>query len=148
MLEAYDGSSDPMEHVVAFHVQMALYGTSDAIMCRAFPTTLRGIARGWYDRLPPSSIHTFYKPAREFEFNFLASVRPKPTAASLLRMRQREDEHLDLVAEKREDKKRPRAEHSQGPPPWLPRKRTERAKQTVPRPPNIPLNSTRTEIFL
>ncbi|RWW17411.1 hypothetical protein GW17_00018668 [Ensete ventricosum] len=53
MLEAYDGSSDPMEHVTAFQVQMALYGTSDAII-----------------------------------------VQPKPIAASLLEMRQKEDEHL------------------------------------------------------
>ncbi|RWW72361.1 hypothetical protein BHE74_00019833 [Ensete ventricosum] len=44
---AYDGSSDPTEHVVA-----------------------------------------------EFEANFLFSARPKPTVASLLGMRQKEEEHL------------------------------------------------------
>ncbi|RWV80655.1 hypothetical protein GW17_00058035 [Ensete ventricosum] len=53
-----------------------------------------------------------------------------------------------LVVEKREDQKRPRVESSRGPPPRLPRKRTERAEHAVPRLPNIPLNSTWTEIFL
>ncbi|RWW00009.1 hypothetical protein GW17_00037048, partial [Ensete ventricosum] len=73
---------------------MALYGMSDAIICRAFSMTLRGIAQGWYDQLPPSSIHSFDQLAREFEANFFASAWPKPTVASLLRMRQKEDEHL------------------------------------------------------
>ncbi|RWV95831.1 hypothetical protein GW17_00041509 [Ensete ventricosum] len=53
-----------------------------------------------------------------------------------------------LMAEKRKDQKQPQTESSRGPPPGIPSKRTERAEQAVPRLPNTPLNSTRTEIIL
>ncbi|RWV83644.1 hypothetical protein GW17_00054719 [Ensete ventricosum] len=75
---------------------MALYVMSDAIMCRAFLTTMCRIAQGWCDQLPLASIHSFDQLTREFEANLLASARPKPTATSLLGMRQKEDEHLGL----------------------------------------------------
>ncbi|RWW48668.1 hypothetical protein BHE74_00045258 [Ensete ventricosum] len=84
MLEAYDGNSNSTEHVVIFRAEMALYDTSDAIMCQAFPTTLRGLAWMWYNRLRPSLVLSFDQLAKEFELNFLTNTWPKPSVATLL----------------------------------------------------------------
>ncbi|KAK3000526.1 hypothetical protein RJ639_021865 [Escallonia herrerae] len=47
--DLYDGSRDRGEHVYQFQTNMLLLQVSDAVMCRAFPTTLRKAAHAWFN---------------------------------------------------------------------------------------------------
>ena len=44
-MENYDGSKDPLDHLESFKTLMHLQGVPNEIICRAFPTTLKGSAR-------------------------------------------------------------------------------------------------------
>ena len=44
-LDSYDGTRNPFDHIVTFKITMHLQRVLDEIMCRAFPTTLKGPAR-------------------------------------------------------------------------------------------------------
>ena len=47
-LDLYDGLQDPCDHIATFKITMHLQGVPDKIMCRAFPTTLKGPTRVWF----------------------------------------------------------------------------------------------------
>ena len=44
-IDSYDGVKDPLDHLETFKTLMHLQGVANEIMCRAFPTTLKGVAR-------------------------------------------------------------------------------------------------------
>ena len=46
-IEAYDEFKDPIDHLESFKTLMHLQGVANEIMCRAFPITLKGLARVW-----------------------------------------------------------------------------------------------------
>ena len=58
-VESYDGSKDHLDHLESFNTLTHLQGVVDEIMCRAFPTMVKGHARIWFSRLMPNSISTF-----------------------------------------------------------------------------------------
>ena len=58
-LELYDGSKDPLDHIESFQTPMLLQMTLDEVMCKAFPTTLKGATRVWFNKIPPRTIANF-----------------------------------------------------------------------------------------
>ena len=67
-IDSYDGVKDPLDHLETFKILMHLQGVANEIMCKAFPTTLKGAARIWFSGLTPSSISTFKELSAQFIF--------------------------------------------------------------------------------
>ena len=70
-LDSYDGTRDPFDHITTFKTTMHLQGVPDEIMCRAFPTTLKGPARVWFSKIPPNSVSSFEELSKLFVNNFI-----------------------------------------------------------------------------
>ena len=47
-IDSYDGVKDPLDHLETFKTLMHLQGVADEIMCKAFPTMLKGATRIWF----------------------------------------------------------------------------------------------------
>ncbi|XP_072062128.1 uncharacterized protein [Arachis hypogaea] len=69
-MDLYDGTTDLKHHLSNFKSRTYLADASDAIHCKAFPTTLTRAAMKWFDSLPPrtlvdqgSSADILFKPA-------------------------------------------------------------------------------------
>ena len=58
-LEPFDGPKDPQDHLNTFKTTLGLQQPLDEILCRSFPTTLKGAPREWFIKLPTSSIDSF-----------------------------------------------------------------------------------------
>ncbi|XP_065621870.1 uncharacterized protein LOC136064263 [Quercus suber] len=93
-LEPFDGLKNPQDHLNTFKTTLGLQQPPDEILCRSFPTTLKGAAREWFTTLPTSSIDTFEQLSNAFLRHFIGGQRPKRTADHLLTIRQGEKETL------------------------------------------------------
>ncbi|GKV11131.1 hypothetical protein SLEP1_g22413 [Rubroshorea leprosula] len=93
-LETYDGTKDPDDHLHAFYSCMQAQNASDALMCKIFPSTLRGNARTWYYSRPPRSISSYTEMASAFATKFSNRRLIRKTTTELMRVKQRDGESL------------------------------------------------------
>ena len=93
-IESYDGVKDLLDHLETFKTLMYLQGVPNEIMCRAFPTTLKGAAKIWFSRLTPNSINTFKELGAQFISHYIGGHRYTKSTACLMSIKQREDETL------------------------------------------------------
>ena len=70
-LDSYDEARDPFDYIATFKTTMHLQGVPDAIMCRAFPTTLKGPTRVWFSKIPPNTVSSFEELSKLFVNNFI-----------------------------------------------------------------------------
>jgi hypothetical protein len=93
-VEKYNESRDPQAHLEAFREHIILHGTLDEIACRAFPLTLKGVAKDWFTGLPPKLVGTFKELGRLFLAQFLATRKRKKSVTCLLTLHQGNEETL------------------------------------------------------
>ena len=99
-LEPFDGLKDPQDHLSTFKTTLGLQQPPDEILCRSFPTTLKGAAREWFTKLPTSSVDNFEQLSNTFLCHFIGGQRPKRLADYLLTIRQGEKETLRLYVKR------------------------------------------------
>ena len=75
---------------------MHLQGVLDEIMCRAFPTTLKGPARVWFNKIPPNLVSSFEELSKLFVNNFIGGQKHEHSSSSLLTIEQWDNESLRL----------------------------------------------------
>ncbi|XP_059639573.1 uncharacterized protein LOC132281943 [Cornus florida] len=93
-LESFDGTRDPLDHLETYKALMYLQAVPDDIMCKAFPTTLKGWARLWFNKLKPGSIENFEELSKQFIGHFIAGQKHRRPATHLLNVKQQKGESL------------------------------------------------------
>ena len=93
-LDSYDGMCDPCDHIATFKTTMYLQGVLDEIMYRAFPTTLKGLARVGFSKIPPNTVSSFKELSKLFVNNFIGGQRHKRSSSNLLTIKQGDNESL------------------------------------------------------
>ena len=70
-LKTFDRLKDPQDHLNTFRTTLGLQQPPNEILCRSFPTTLKGAAREWFTKLLTLSINSFKQLSNAFLRHFV-----------------------------------------------------------------------------
>jgi len=87
-VKAYNGSKDPLNHLESFKTLMQLQGVPNEIMCKAFPTTLKGPTWVCFSKLTPNIVSIFKELGGHFVTHFIVRQRYKRSSVSVLNIKQ------------------------------------------------------------
>jgi len=93
-LERYDETTNPDKHLGAFPTHVNLYTNDNVILCRVFPTSLKGVSLTWYSGLPPRPIDSFDTIIEQFSVQCSTSRYYYIIVAALASLWQANDESL------------------------------------------------------
>ncbi|XP_068475019.1 uncharacterized protein [Phaseolus vulgaris] len=91
---SFTGVEDPEAHLTAFHTQMMLSGGSDAVYCKMFMSTLRGIAMEWFVSLPEAHLTSFHQFSKLFTEQYIVNRAHSVVSYDLFDVRQYQGESL------------------------------------------------------
>lgn len=77
-----------------YKIAMRLHGATESLMRLAFPTTLKGPTRNWYNYLPRGSVTSIRNLTYLFCNQFVAGKKRKRDSTCLLSVAQRVNEKL------------------------------------------------------
>ena len=69
----YEGLTDPEDHFAYFVNTLQLHNFNDAILCKLFSSSLKGVARAQFNQLLHGSIHSFQQLSTQFQAYFMAN---------------------------------------------------------------------------
>ena len=76
-LEPFNGLKDLLDHLNTFKMTLGHQQPPDKILRRFFPTTLKGVTREWFTKLPTSSIDNFEQLGSSFLCHFVSGSTQK-----------------------------------------------------------------------
>lgn len=93
-IAAYNGVENSREHILNYNIFMELQTLSDALICKAFPTTLTVPTRAWFNSLEVGSIKSFMDLTNIFISRFIAGVSTERKTSYLETVRHMRNESL------------------------------------------------------